>query len=44
VSRTATGGIYRVTASFSMAGAWRFTVSWQDTSGPKSVSFDGDVQ
>ena len=44
VSRLRDAGRYLVAAEFSMSGAWRFTVSWTESSGPKSVSFDGDVQ
>jgi hypothetical protein len=44
VSRLSEAGRYRVAAEFAMSGAWRFTVSWSESSGPKSVSFDGDVQ
>lgn len=44
VARTSEPGRYLVTADFGMAGAWRFTVTWTESSGQKSVSFDGDVQ
>ncbi|MBP8274910.1 MAG: efflux RND transporter permease subunit, partial [Acidobacteria bacterium] len=44
VTRTSTAGIYAIDASFSMSGAWRFTLSWQGTAGAQTVSFDGDVQ
>ncbi len=44
VTRTPIGGRYRVAAEFAMSGAWRFTVSWEEPSGSRTVSFDGDVQ
>lgn len=44
VTRLRDAGRYVVAADFSMSGQWRITVNWQDASGPKSLSFDGDVQ
>lgn len=43
VSPDGTGRV-RGTAEFSMAGAWRITVEWTGASGPRSLTFDGDVR
>ena len=44
VTRLRDAGRYVVAADFSMSGQWRITVSWQEPSGLKTLSFDGDVQ
>jgi hypothetical protein len=37
-------GVYQATATFGMAGAWRFTVEWNGPAGSGQLAFDGDVR
>ena len=45
VKRTSVAGRYTADAKFDMAGSWRTTIQWSESSSPESsVTFSGNVQ
>ena len=44
IERGDAAGVYRVVASFPMAGVWRLSLTWTSELGAGSVTFDGDVR
>ena len=44
IQRTSLVGRYQATAEFGMSGAWRFTLDWNGSAKPGSISFNGDVR
>src|SRR5215510_2849865 len=45
VKRTSVAGRYTANAKFDMAGSWRTTIQWSESSSPESsVTFSGNVQ